>query len=133
MKFSDIELPSNRKIGFFFSVVFLLLAAYFFSADSANWAAIFIFLSLVFSLVAITKPALLLPLNKLWMRLGLLLGMIVSPIVLGLIFFLIFTPVGFFMRLAGRDELLLKFKSANSYWKPRQEHSDYSDSFKHQF
>ena len=75
--------------------------------------------SIVFFLVTLFKAEILKPLNKLWMGFGLVLGMIVSPIVMGFIFFMIFTPIGILMRLFGRDELLLKFKAKPSYWSKR--------------
>ena len=86
----------------------------------------------VLILVTILKDDLLLPLNRLWMRFGLLIGMIISPIVLGLIFFTFFSPVAIFMRILGRDELHLKYKKKSSYWILRDD-SIHSDSFKRQF
>jgi hypothetical protein len=67
------------------------------------------------------------------MSFGLMLGKISSPIVLGFIFFGIFTPVGIFMRILGRDELRLKMKSQKSYWKMREADPFNSDTFKNQF
>ena len=88
--------------------------------------------ALIFLLVTLVKSDALLPLNKLWMRFGLLLGMIVSPIVLGIIFFGLFTPIAILMRLSGRDELRLKFNQKASHWILRGEPIK-SESFKHQF
>ncbi|MFL2845751.1 MAG: SxtJ family membrane protein [Candidatus Puniceispirillaceae bacterium] len=132
MKFSDIELPSNRKFGFFFTFVFAVAAAYFFNPTNMIWAYIFAILSLTFFVFSLAKPEVLLPLNKLWMRFGLLLGMIVSPIVLGIIFFGLFTPIAFLMRLSGRDELRLKLSKKASHWISRSEPLK-SESFKQQF
>ena len=132
MKFSDIELPSNRKFGFLFTFVFAVAAAYFFNSTNMIWAYIFAIASLIFLVVTIAVADILLPLNKLWMRFGLLLGMIVSPIVLGIIFFGLFTPIAFFMRLSGRDELRLKLSKKASHWISRSE-SLKSESFKQQF
>ena len=132
MKFSDIELPSNRKFGYFFTFVFAVAASYFFNSTNMIWAYTFAIASLIFLVVTVAKADILLPLNKLWMRFGLLLGMIVSPIVLGIIFFGMFTPIAFFMRLSGRDELRLKFTQKASHWISRGEPIK-SDSFKHQF
>ena len=133
MKLSEVQLPSNRKFGIFFTFVFATTATYFFWEGSTQVSAILGVLAALFSLVTIIKSELLLPLNKLWMRFGLLLGMIVNPIVLGLIFFLIFTPISFLMRLFGRDELRLKVKKADSYWKMREPSGPSAESFKHQF
>ena len=132
MKFSDIELPSNKKFGFFFTFVFAILAFYFLFIDSILWAQALAVLAVLFLLITVIIPQVLLPLNKLWMRLGLLLGMIVSPIVLGIIFFGLVTPYGVVMRMFGRDELRLKFTKKSSHWISRSE-SIKSDSFKNQF
>ncbi|MDA9369932.1 SxtJ family membrane protein [Amylibacter sp.] len=132
MKFSDIELPSNRKFGFFFTFVFAVAAAYFFNSINMIWAYIFAIASLIFLVFTLAKADILLPLNKLWMRFGLLLGMIVSPIVLGIIFFGLFTPIAILMRLSGRDELRLRFSHKVSHWITRSEPIN-SESFKHQF
>jgi len=132
MKFSEIELPSNRKFGFFFAFVFAVAAAYFYNATNMTWAYAFIAASLIFLVITLVKDDALLPLNKLWMRFGLLLGMIVSPIVLGVIFFGIFAPIALLMRMSGRDELRLKFNNKATHWISRSEPIK-SDSFKHQF
>ena len=132
MKFSEIELPPNRKFGFFFTFVFVMVAAYFYYSANVSWAYVFIAAALAFLLVTLIKSDALLPLNKLWMRLGLLLGMIVSPIVLGVIFFGLFTPIAMLMRLSGRDELRLKYAHKASHWILREEPIK-SESFKHQF
>ncbi len=152
MKFSDVELPSNRKFGFFFAGIFALAGAYFLYENAfnlaltfsltgvyslyekaSNLALTFFCIAVVFVVVTLTKAELLLPLNKLWIRLGLLLGMVVSPIVLGIMFFVLFTPIGLLMRLFGRDELRLKLKPRVSYWKVREPSSLTDNSFKHQF
>jgi len=132
VKFSEIELPSSRKFGFFFTFVFAVLAAYFYYSTNVSWAYVFVLAALAFLLVTLIKSDALLPLNQLWMRFGLLLGMIVSPIVLGVIFFGLFTPIAILMRLSGRDELRLKFAQKESHWISREEPIK-SESFKHQF
>ena len=132
MDYSEIHLPSNRKFGFFFTFVFAVSAAYFYYSANLSWAYVFITAALVFLFVTLFKRDALLPLNKLWMRFGLLLGMIVSPIVLGIIFFGLFTPIAMLMRVSGRDELGLKFTQKSSHWISRGEPIK-SDSFKHQF
>ncbi len=132
MKFSEVELPSNRKFGFFFTLIFLLAAAYFYHAANLNGAHVFVAAASIFLLISLVKSDALLPLNKLWMRFGLLLGMIVSPIVLGIIFFGLFAPLAMLMRLSGRDELRLKLTDKASHWISRGEPIK-SESFKHQF
>ena len=132
MNFSEIELPSNRKFGFFFTFVFVVTAAYFYYSANVSWAYLFVAKALIFLLITLIKSDALIPLNKLWMRFGILLGMIISPIVLGIIFFGLFTPIAMFMRLSGRDELRLKFTQKASHWISRSELIK-SKSFKHQF
>ena len=88
--------------------------------------------SIIFFLVTFFKAEILKPLNRLWMSFGLVLGMIVSPIVMGAVFFMIFTPIGILMRLFGRDELLLQFKTKPSYWTKRNNDLQ-SNSFRRQF
>jgi len=132
MDFSEIKLPSNKKFGFFFALVFTFGAAYFYFNGAVTWVYCFSSAGAIFFVVTIVKADLLLPLNKLWIRFGLLLGMIVSPIVLGLIFFGIFTPTAFLMRLSGRDELRLKLNKKPSHWISRSE-AIQSGSFSNQF
>ena len=132
MRISQIELPSNRKFGFFFTFVFAVAAAYFYYSANIGWAYVLVAVAFVFLIVTIVKSDALLPLNKLWMRFGLLLGMIVSPIVLGIIFFGLFTPIAVLMRLSGRDEIKLKFSRKASHWIARSEPIK-SESFKNQF
>ena len=126
------ELPSNRKFGFFFTVVFLVASGYFYMKTNTIGLYTFGGLAIISLLITIIKAELLLPLNKLWMSLGHLIGMFVSPIVLGLIFFGIFTPIGFMMRIFGRDELQLKFQEKRSYWIKRETALD-PNSLKNQF
>lgn len=133
MNFSNVELPSNRKFGFFFTAVFALVGTYFFSEGSSTLTYLLWGLATIFLLVTILKAELLLPLNKLWIRFGLLLGMVVSPIVLGVIFFGLFTPISLLMRLFGRDELRLKLVGRVSHWKDRSTESIQAGAFKHQF
>lgn len=132
MHFPEIELPSNKKFGFFFTFVFALASAYFYNSTSALWAYIFGLASLTFLIVSAVKSEILLPFNKLWMWFGHLLGMIVRPIILGVIFFGLFTPIAFVMRISGRDELRLKLLKKPSHWISRNEPIN-SDAFKQQF
>ena len=126
------DLPSNRKFGLFFTAVFLAASVYFYIQANAIFVFTFGGLAIIFLLVTIVRAEVLLPLNKLWMGLGHLIGMFVSPLVLGFIFFGIFTPIGFIMRLFGRDELRLQFKEKRSYWIKREIDQEFH-SFKNQF
>jgi hypothetical protein len=133
LKLPEVDLPTNRKFGFFFTAVFVLAGGYFLNEDSVEAAYIFLVLAVTFFLVAMIQADFLLPLNKLWMHFGLLLGKIVSPIVLGVIFFGLFTPIALVMRIVGRDELRLKVKKLPSFWKPREESTLSSIRFENQF
>jgi len=129
---SDIKLPSNHKFGYFFTFIFLIASIYFFFREINIVFYVLGTFSMVVFLVTLFKAEILRPLNKLWMSFGLVLGMIVSPIVMGFIFFIIFTPIGILMRFFGRDELLLKFKTKPSYWTKRNDDIQ-SNSFRKQF
>jgi len=132
VKLSEIELPSNRKFGFFFTAVFLIASAYFYYASTYFLFYLLTFFGVAFLFTTLINAELLLPLNKLWMNLGILLGKIINPIIMGLIFFLIFTPFALLMRLFGRDELRLHFDKQNSYWISRETDAQ-SGTFKNQF
>ena len=119
LKSSEIKLPSNKKFGYFFSAIFLITAIYFLYTSSKTVGYVMVVIALFFFITTLIKAKLLLPLNKLWMQFGLLLGMIISPIVLGIIFFGLLTPYGVIMRIMGRDELRLKIIKTNSNWKLR--------------
>ncbi|MDC0213243.1 SxtJ family membrane protein [Gammaproteobacteria bacterium] len=128
-----MELPSNKKFGYFFSTVFLLVAGYFYYSSSNGFAKLFLILSIAIMITAFIKPEILFPLNRAWMSFGLLLGRIVSPIVLGLIFFAMLTPVALISRMSGRDELKLKRMELRTYWKERDPKGPQPDSFIHQY
>lgn len=109
-------LPTNSKFGWFFAVVFSLSASY---AYSKGWSAVTLVISIIavlFVVVTILSPQLLAPLNRLWYELGIFLGKIFSPVVLGLIFFSLITPLSLVTRLFGRDELKMKKRNVESYW-----------------
>ena len=132
MNFSEVKLPSNRKFGFFFTVIFLLASFYLYYVDNKVMVYILGSICGIFLIVTIINADALLPLNKLWMKFGILLGKIVSPIIMGIIFFGIFTPIAILMRLSGRDELRLRFKKKKTHWINRKDVKEF-DTFKKQF
>ena len=132
MNFSEVKLPSNRKFGFFFTLIFLLATIYTYYLNSEILVYILGTLCGVFLIITITNADSLLSLNKLWMKFGILLGKIVSPIVMGMIFFGIFTPIAILMRLSGRDELRLCFKNKKTHWINRKPLEKF-DLFNNQF
>ena len=133
MNLSRIELPSNRNFGLFFTAVFSAIGVYFLNEASNTIAYAFFIFATVLLATTICKADLLLPLNKLWIRFGLLLGMIFNPIVLGIIFFGLFTPISLFMKLFGRDELRLKLSDRDSHWKERTSDNTQTGTFENQF
>lgn len=129
-----VELPSERKFGLFFSFVFILIALY--SAYSHGIGIVCVIaalISLAFLIAALLMPTTLQRLNKGWAYIGLLLGLIISPIVLGVIYFGLFTPVAEILRLKGRDELRLKNKALESHWIVRDPKGPSPSSYKDQF
>ncbi len=117
MNFPKIEkMSSNRSFGLLFFVVFLFIALWPLKYDEniRSWA---ILLSIIFLFLGILNSKLLYPFNKVWNYLGLILGVLVSPIVMGLVFFLVVTPTGLIVRLFRKDLLRLKKnKNVKSYW-----------------
>lgn len=134
MSSPEIRLPSDRSFGMTFVVVFALLAAWQAWAGRAAAAYTFSGLSIAVLLLALARPALLHGLNRAWMRFGALLHKVVSPIVLGGIYFLVFTPVALVMRVAGRDALRRQLDTqATSYWIERDPPGPPPDSLPNQF
>ena len=115
MDHSKVKIGSNRSFGIVFSVVFLIISLYpLINGENLRlWSLI---ISIVFIVLGIINSNLLKPLNKLWFKFGLLLGKIISPIVMGIIFFIVVTPIAILMRLLRKDLLKLKFNKNNSYW-----------------
>ena len=111
----DIKIDSNKSFGVVFFVVFLLISLYPLIDDNdiRLWS---LFVSLIFLILGILNSKILLPLNKLWFKFGIFLGKVFSPIIMGIIFFFVVTPIGFTMRLFGKDVLNLKYSSNKSYW-----------------
>ena len=116
---SKIKTSSNRSFGLVFFVVFLIVALWPLKSgeDIRIWS---LALSIIFFSLGILNSKLLTPLNKLWFKFGILLGSIVSPIVMGIVYFVVVTPIGVLMRLLGKDLLkTTKTKSISTYWMKR--------------
>ena len=113
---SKIKISSNRNFGLVFFLVFLIVALWPLKheGDVRLWS---LSLSIIFFILGILNSKLLTPLNKVWFKFGIFLGSIVSPIVMGIVYFLVVTPVGIFMRFLGKDLLKNnKIKNASTYW-----------------
>jgi hypothetical protein len=115
MKNEDIKLPSNKSFGIVFFIVFLIVSFYpvLNNEDIRIWSLI---ISSIFLLLGILNSKLLTPFNKIWIKFGFLLGKIVSPIVMGIIFFGVVTPIAILMKILGKDLLNLKFNNNQTYW-----------------
>ena len=111
----NTKLPTNKNFGLVFSVIFLIISLFPLINDGSLriWSLI---VSTVFLFLGLINSKILTPLNKIWFRFGLLLGRIVSPVIIGVIFFFVVTPTALIMRLIGKDLLNLKFNKHQSYW-----------------
>jgi len=111
----EIKIGSNRSFGIVFFVIFLLIATYplINGNEIRQWSLI---ISLVFLILGLINSKILNPLNYLWFKFGIFLGKMISPLVLGIIFFFVVTPIGKLMRVLNKDLLDLKFNKDNSYW-----------------
>ena len=111
----QVKISSNRSFGIVFFIVFLIIALYpkINNQDLRLWSLV---ISILFLILGLTKSKILAPLNKVWFKFGIFLGKIVSPVIMGIIFFLVVTPTGIIMRLLRKDLLNLKFDKKKSYW-----------------
>ena len=129
----DLKLPSNRKFGLFFSAIFLVSLAYFLNFSQNLYTIIFSILFIITLFITIFFSDLLTPFNKLWMKIGYLIGSFISPLVMGIIYFIFFTPIALVFKLTNRDYLGLKYNAKTSYWVERTRKSIDPISFKNQF
>ena len=111
----NIKISSNRSFGIVFFIVFFIIATYplIKNSDLRIWSLI---ISIIFLILGLINSKILTPLNKLWFKFGMLLGRLISPIIMGTIFFFVVTPIGLILRVFGKDVLNLKYDNAKSYW-----------------
>ena len=111
----DIKVSSNRSFGIVFFIVFLLIATYplLKGNDLRIWSLL---ISFGFLILGLINSNILSPLNKLWFKFGLILGKIISPLIMGIIFFVVVTPIGIVMRVLKKDLLNLKYNQKETYW-----------------
>ena len=130
---TELRGGSDRQFGFVFAGVCVVVALWpLRSGGAVRWPALLF--AALFLAAALARPSVLHPLNRLWMRIGLLLGTIVNPIVTAVLFFLVFTPAGLIMRALGKDPLRLKWApQAATYWIPRQPTGEPGDTLAKQF
>ena len=112
---NDIKISSNRSFGLVFFVVFLLISIYplLHGQNLRFWSLI---VAIIFLALGLLNSKILTPLNKIWFKFGLLLGRIVSPVIMSIIFFFVVTPISFVMKILGKDILNLKLNNNNTYW-----------------
>ena len=129
MKHTEIKIGSNKSFGIVFFTVFLLIAIYplINNGELRIWSLV---VAIIFFILGLVNSKVLTPLNKLWFKFGLLLGKIVSPLIMGFIFFFVVTPIAFIMRIIGKDLLNLKFNNKKTYW---IEKTDPKSKMKNQF
>ena len=111
----EIKRSSNKSFGIVFFVVFIIIG--FWPLLDINtyrlWAII---IAVIFLTLGLINSRILTPLNILWFKFGIFLGKIVSPVVMGIIYFFVVTPTGLIMKILGKDLLNLKFNNNKSYW-----------------
>jgi len=115
MNDSKLRIGTNRSFGIVFSIFFLIISLW--PLKSGNELNLFLLLiSAIFLLLGLTNSKLLSPLNIIWFKFGLFLGKMVSPVVMGIIFFFVFTPTSLILKIFRKDVLNLKKNNDNSYW-----------------
>ena len=115
-KYTKIKISSNRSFGIVFFIVFLIISIWPLINDNALriWS---IYIAIIFLILGLINSKLLTPLNVLWFKFGKLLGLTISPIVMGIVFFIVVTPTGFIMKIFGKDILNKKYNNkTKSYW-----------------
>tara|TARA_B100001996_G_C18257539_1_gene437759 strand:- start:131 stop:514 length:384 start_codon:yes stop_codon:yes gene_type:complete len=126
---NEIKIGSNKSFGIVFFFVFLVVSIYplFFDGNLRLWSLI---VSLLFLVLGLINSRILTPLNRLWFKFGMFLGKFISPIIMGLVFFIVVTPTGLIMRVFKKDLLNLKKKDSKSYWIKRDKfESDMRNQF----
>ena len=120
MSNNDIKIGSNKSFGLVFFIVFFLIALYplIYSEEIRVWSLV---ISLIFLILGVFNSKILSPLNKFWFKFGIFLGKIISPFVMGIIFFFVVTPIGLFMKMLKKDLLSLNFNNDKSYWIEKKE------------
>ena len=129
MNYKEIKIGSNRSFGIVFFVVFLFIGLWpiLNGNEPRIWSIV---ISLIFFILGILNSKILTPLNKLWFRFGIFLGNFISPIIMGIVFFLVVTPTGLIMKLFRKDLINLRKNNSSTYW---IEKKDIKSSMKNQF
>ena len=110
------KIGSNRNFGLVFFTVFLILSIWplMYEGPIRVWSLL---ISIVFLILGLMNSKILTPLNRFWFKFGMLLGSIIAPIVMGVVFFIVVTPIGLFMKIMNKDLLNKKYdKKKITYW-----------------
>ena len=110
------KFSSDKSFGFLFFFILLIVAFWSFRGNIAQIKFLPLFFSLLFFVLSLLNSKILTPLNKIWIKFGYILGSIISPIIMGAIFFLIITPASLVSRIFGKDALRVRNSKKNSYW-----------------
>tara|TARA_B100000886_G_C20419512_1_gene490827 strand:+ start:209 stop:592 length:384 start_codon:yes stop_codon:yes gene_type:complete len=110
-----IQLPSNKNFGIVFFFVFLIISLYPLTRGKEIILGSLI-ISFLFLILGLLNSKLLTPLNNLWFKFGIYLGKFINPVILGIIFFLLVTPIGLIMKILRKDLLKLKYNNNKTYW-----------------
>jgi hypothetical protein len=129
MNKNNIKISSNKSFGIVFFIFFLIVSIYPL-IDGGVLRVWSLVISAIFLILGLLNSKFLTPLNKLWFKFGILLGTIVSPIVMGIIFFIVVTPISLIMKILGKDILNLKKNKNRSYWIDK---SEIKSTMKNQF
>ena len=115
MNLKNIKISSNRNFGVVFFIFFLIVSIFplFKDENIRIWAVV---VAIIFLILGLLNSSVLSPLNKIWFKFGILLGNFISPIIMGLVFFIVVTPTSFIMKVFGKDLLNLKKNNKKSYW-----------------
>ena len=122
------KINSNKSFGYVFSVFFLIVFAYLYYQTN-KFFFVFLLLSILLFILGFINSKILSPLNKIWIKFGILLGRIISPIIMGFIFFCVVTPIGVMLKLFKKDVLRLKLKNYSSFWVNKDNKSKMKDQF----
>ena len=120
MNKNQIKISSNRSFGIVFFIFFLIVSIYplIKGGEIRIWSLI---VALIFLILGIVNSNFLTPLNKIWFKFSIFLGNFVSPIIMGIVFFLVVTPISLILRLLGKDILNLKKNNKRTYWIDKSE------------
>tara|TARA_Y100000389_G_C17260430_1_gene412737 strand:+ start:256 stop:636 length:381 start_codon:yes stop_codon:yes gene_type:complete len=125
----EVKRSSNKSFGIVFFIVFIIIG-FWPLLDINTYRLWSIIIAMIFLILGVMNSRLLTPFNILWFKFGIFLGKIVSPIVMGMIFFFVVTPIAILMKILKKDLLNLKFNNEKTYWIKK---SEYKSKMKNQF